>query len=248
MKTNKLAADRDSVGAGAKREIINIAPLRQAIMVIPLIGETPLKVLRFSRKKQDEVQATQAAGEQARTKRKRAAKDFEREYEEAKYLCVQQEGKKTTTWLGLNASGIRNGCIETCRVAGFVMTKAKMSIFCVADGRDAIDGTDLMRIWGEPKMSVDVVRNANGSIDMRPRVMFEQWKILARLRFDEDQFSPSDVLNLMIRVGQQNGLGEGRPNGTNGNGTNNGIFLVDPEGCTLERLSIKPVVFKEKEE
>jgi hypothetical protein len=78
-------------------------------------------------------------------------------------------------------------------------------------------------------------------------VMFREWRINLRIRFDEDQFSPSDVLNLMIRVGQQNGLGEGRPNGSNGNGTDNGLFLVNVDECSLERLKLAPVVFEDAE-
>jgi hypothetical protein len=68
-------------------------------------------------------------------------------------------------------------------------------------------------------------------------VAFPEWRINVRLRFDEDQFSPSDILNLMIRVGQQNGLGEGRPNGRDGNGTGNGLFRVVIEEASLERLA-----------
>lgn len=222
---------------GPAKEEIRIAPLRQAIITIPIVGESPLKILRFSKKKQETVRETQAAGSQSQTKRKRPPKDFEREYEEAKYLCTQKLDGEKVTWLGLNATGIRNGCIETCRVAGFTMTRAKMSIFCVADGSDDLDATPLVRILGEPEMSVDPVRNASGVIDLRSRVMFREWRMNVRLRFDEDQFSPSDILNLLIRVGQQNGLGEGRPNSTNGNGTGNGLFAVSLDDCSLERLS-----------
>ncbi len=239
LETNGIATSKSS------KEEIRIAPLREAILTIPIIGETPLKILRFSRKKQDQVASTQAQGEQAKTKRKRAPKDFEQEYLDARYLCTQTEKGKPVTWLGLNASGVRNGAIETCRMCGFVMTKAKMSITCVEDGRDDLDGTPLVRIHGEPKMSIDPVRNASGVIDLRPRVCFDKWKCFVRVRFDEDQFSPSDVLNLLIRVGRQNGLGEGRMNSTNGNGCGNGVFLVDVDSCSLERLSIKPAVFAE---
>lgn len=228
-----------------KKENLVISPLRQAIMTIPIVGQSPLKVLRFSRKKQSQVQETQAAGSQAKTKKKRAPKDFEAEYRDAQYLCTQKEGNKNVTWLGLNASGIRNGCIESCRMAGFQMTKAKMSIFCVQDGFDDLDKTPLVRIYGTPEMTIDPVRNASGVIDLRPRVMFQEWKINVRIRFDEDQFSPSDVLNLAIRLGQQNGLGEGRPNGTNGAGTGNGLFVCDVDGCKLERLPLAPAVFEE---
>lgn len=247
-KLNKAESNGAPVNRlkGAKAtEALTITPLRQAVMTIPIVGQSPLKILRFSRKKQQQVQSTQEAGEQARTKRKREAKNFDQEYQDAKYLCTEKQGTKAITWLGLNATGIRNGCIETCRMAGFVMTKAKMSVFCVQDGVDDLDATPLVRINGNPEMCVDPVRNANGSIDLRPRVMFREWKMTVRIRFDEDQFSPSDVINLMIRVGQQNGLGEGRPNGTNGNGTGNGLFIVDVDHCSLERLSSKPIVFQE---
>lgn len=246
MKTATSANGRKPAAAAAApapvKEEIRIAPLRRAILTVPIVGVTPLKVLRFSKKKQDTVRETQAAGSQAGSKRKRPPKDFEREYEEAKYLCTQTLNGKPVTWLGLNASGIRNGCIETCRVAGFVMTKAKMSIKCLQDGFDDLDATPLVRITGEPEMVVDPVRNASGVMDLRARVMFREWGMRVRLWFDEDQFSPSDVLNLMIRVGEQNGLGEGRPNGTNGYGTGNGVFSVDLGACELERLAAAETV------
>lgn len=211
-------------------------------MTVPLIGETPLKILRFSKKQQDAIMATQQAGSQAGTKKKREPKDFERNYEEAKYRG--KTGKEE--WLGLNASSIRIGCIETCRVAGFVMTKAKMSVFCMEDGIDIIDhSTPLVRIYGDPEMVVDPVRNDNGSVDLRARVCFKDWRIIARIRFDEDQFSPSDILNLLIRVGQQNGLGEGRMNSKNGCGTGNGVFTVAADDCNLVRLPHTPKTFKE---
>lgn len=223
------------------KELLKIAPLRQAILTVPLIGETPLKVLRFSKKQQDEIMATQKAGSQATTKKKREPKDFERNYQEAMYRG--KTGKEE--WLGINASGLRIGCIEACRVAGFVMTRAKMSVFCMADGIDIIDhSTPLVRVYGTPEMCIDPVRNDNGSVDLRARVCFQEWRINARIRFDEDQFSPSDILNLLIRVGMQNGLGEGRMNSKNGCGTGNGVFLVDADNCNLERLPVKPITFE----
>lgn len=243
-ETNGKHTSTNRITTTGGREAVAIAPLRQAILTCPLIGETPLKCLRFSQKKQDELADKHRQGDQAKTKTKKGPKDFESEYEGAKYRCTQKVGGKQVTWLGLNASGLRNACVETCRVAGYAMTKAKMSIFAVEDGADDIDGTMLVRVYGDEEMVVDAVRNASGVIDLRPRVMWRDWKIIARVRFDEDQFSPSDVLNLLIRVGQQNGLGEGRPNGTNGCGTGHGLFVVDVDGCKLERLSSKPAIFE----
>lgn len=238
-RLNKIV-DAENKNGGTKappQEEIKIAPLRQAVLTVPIIGMSPLKILRFSQKQKDEILNTQKAGTQATTKKKRAPKNFEENYEAAKYYGMTNKEK----WLGLNATGIRNGCIETCRVAGFVMTRAKMSVFVIQDGFDLLDKTPLVRIYGEPEMSIDPVRNANGSVDLRARVMFAEWKMFPRIRFDEDQFSPSDIINLMIRVGQQNGVGEGRPNSRDGNGTGCGLFSVSVDECNLERLPTNPL-------
>ena len=244
--TNRIKGRGKSKDLMVPENEIRIAPLRQAIIMLPIHGTSPLKILRFSKKKQDAVAAKQREGSQSSSKKNRDPKDFKQEYEEAKYLCTQKIGGKKVTWLGLNASGVRNGCIECCRVAGYVMTRAKMSVFAEADGLDDLDATPLVRIYGEPEMSVDPVRNATGGIDLRPRVMFREWKMDLRIRFDEGQFSLSDLINLVIRVGQQNGLGEGRANGSNGNGTGNGFFDVNIDGINLKRLDPDPIVFKEK--
>jgi hypothetical protein len=226
-----------------KEESLVIAPLKQAIIQIPIVGESPLKILRFSKKKQETIIATQQAGDQAKSRKKRDPKDFLQDYEEARYKCTQKEGGKKVVWDGLNASGVRCGLIECCRVAGFVMTKAKMSVFCMADGCDDVDATQLVRIFGEPEMTIDHVRNASGVIDLRARAMFREWKMVLRIRFDEGMFGPADVVNLAIRLGQQNGLGEGRPNGTIGAGTGNGLFVVDLDAIKIVYRSEVPKVF-----
>ncbi len=241
---NRITGNGHAKDSAPKAEQLVISPLRQTTIIIPIVGETPLKILRFSKKSRDTIQATQMAGDQAKTKRKREAKDFHQNYLDAQYRCTKKEGNKTVTWLGLNASGVRNGAIETCRVAGFKMTVAKMSVRCVADGFDDIDKTPLVRIYGEPQMSIDPVRNASGVVDLRARCMWPEWRCNLTICFDEAQFSPADIVNLFIRVGQQNGLGEGRMNGTNGNGCDGGVFLVDVENVKIQPRKEVPRVFQ----
>lgn len=227
--TNRLNGEQIPI-KGTPEERVSITPLKERVLIVAIKGLTPLKVLRFSEKAKNEMMKNQQAGSQAKSKKIRTARDFNADYEQAKFIC---KDPKNLEWLGINATGIRNACIETCRMCGFVMTKARMSIFVLEDGFDKFDRTPLVRIEGDPEISIDPVRNANGGADLRARVCFPEWKAYPMIRFDEDQFSVSDVLNLMVRVGKQNGLGEGRPNSSNGNGCGNGIFEVLHDECKL---------------
>jgi hypothetical protein len=70
------------------------------------------------------------------------------------------------------------------------------------------------------------VRNESGVADIRWRPMWEQWGAIVNVQWDEDQFSATDVLNLMLRAGLQVGIGEGRPYSPNSNGMGWGRFEV----------------------
>ena len=71
-----------------------------------------------------------------------------------------------------------------------------------ADGFDREDGTPLVRIIGGDYRSVTHhVRNATGVVDIRSRPMWDEWEADVRIRFDADQFSLTDITNLLSRVG-----------------------------------------------
>lgn len=184
-------------------------------------GTSPLCVNRFSEKARQIMVDTQEAGEAARNKKKRAPKDFEMLWQLARY-------KSNEGWDGVNACSFRNGCISSCRVAGFKMVLAKLSIFCVADGYDKTDSTPLVRIIkGEPSRVDMPARNANGGMDIRPRPVWKPgWRMRVRMRFDGDQFTVQDVTNLMARMGEQNGIGEGRPFSRESYGIGYGLFKI----------------------
>lgn len=183
-------------------------------------GTTPLVLHRFSQKVQDTIRATQEAGSQARKGRTREARDFNASYEGARHRAV-------AGWDGIPASSFRNAMISACRTVGFKMTLAKLSVFCRADGFDEA-GTGLVRITkGKCHMDVRPGRNANGSIDLRARPMWpEGWEARPTLRWDADQFSAEDLINLMMRAGLQVGIGEGRPDSRMSAGVGWGEFEV----------------------
>jgi hypothetical protein len=129
-------------------------------------------------------------------------------------------------WCGIPASSFRNAAISSCRVAGFVMTKARLSLFAEADGYTT-DGTPLVQIYGEPQVHEAIVKNETGVIDIRWRPMWHQgWHAFVQMRWDADQFGIADIINLLQRSGQQVGIGEGRADSSSSNGVGWGFFEV----------------------
>jgi hypothetical protein len=118
--------------------------------------------------------------------------------------------------------------ISACRVAGFTMTHAKLSVFVGADGFDDNDQTPLVKITkGEPRYVEHSVRLTNGVADIRARAMFDPgWQAKVNVTYDADQFSRTDVSNLFMRVGKQVGIGEGRPDSPKSAGMGWGTFDV----------------------
>jgi hypothetical protein len=206
--------------ANTNRQVI-ITPPNFETATVRLIGTAPYCQHRFSAKARNQIIATQLAGSQARKGKTREAKDFDAIYAGAMYRS--REG-----WHGIPATAFRNGMISACRVVGFKMTLAKLSVFSEADGFDAEDGTPMVRITkGEPRQHIAPARNANGSVDIRVRPMWDAgWEAVLRVRWDAGQFSASDVVNLLARVGQQIGVGEGRPDSRMSAGLGWGLFDV----------------------
>lgn len=187
---------------------------------VPIRGTAPYVQHAFSQKAVDTMKEAQEAGQQARSRRKRAPKDFKAVYEAATHFA--REG-----WIGIPAPAFRNAMISACRTIGFKMTLAKLSVFIVADGFDRADGTPLVKILkGKPKPHFAPARNANGGTDIRCRPMWEEWEATLRVRWDGDQFSSTDVINLLARAGEQVGIGEGRADSRESNGIGWGSFEV----------------------
>lgn len=237
---NKHTARKPRKGDGLREQITASKEERRHVSIdapkfetalFPIRGLTPLVINAFSQKQKDAIIETQKAGQQARSRRKRAPKDFEAVYRASLHVAAKN-GKDPGGWYGFNASAIRNGSIDVCRLVGFKMTIAKMSIFVEADGWDVREGVPLIRILGEPHSHIGPVRNPNtGTIDMAARGMFDAgWRANIRMTWDADQFSASDVANLLHRVGRQCGIGEGRFNSKNSYGVGWGMFEIEQPG------------------
>ncbi len=193
------------------------------IVEMEIRGTSPLVMHKFGSKVKEQMIKTQEAGSQAQGKKKREPKDFDAVYRDA--FHTSKDG-----WHGIPCGAFRNAAISACRTVGYKMTHAKLAFFIMADGFESDDGTPLVRIYGTPKKHTAYARNDNGSVDIRIRPMWETWTAKLRVRFDADMFSAQDVANLVMRVGMQVGLLEGRPDSKNSAGQGWGTFeLVQGE-------------------
>ena len=214
---NGTAERKALMGIVDERVTVPAANMRVAEFLI--VGTAPYVQCRFSQKAIEQIRATQAAGSQAKSKKVREAKDFQAAYESSKHLMENGE-------CGIPAGAFRQAMISACRLIGFKMTLAKLAVFVDADGFDVVDGTPLIAIIGTPEKHEMMGRNANGSVDLRVRTMFRQWSAKLRIKFDADVFSVTDVSNLLSRVGQQVGVGEGRPDSKKSCGLGWGTFSI----------------------
>lgn len=201
---------------------VTISPPRIQTAEFLLIGTAPYVQKAFSQKARRSMKAKQIKGSRANKERQKEAKSFEEIFEQSKH--ISREG-----WCGVPASAFRAAMISACRLVGYKMTLAKLSIFVKPDGFDRLDGTPLVRIYGEPEYSEHVVR-FQGTTDITARPMWrEGWRIWLRVQYDEDQFTLQDVTNLLCRVGMQVGIGEGRPDSKTSCGMGWGTFRLAEE-------------------
>ena len=203
----------------AEPATVTITPPNMRHIAITIVGTAPYGQLKFSEK----AKALMAEKMQAGTKSKKGAakppRDFDDDFRQAQH--ISEEG-----WNGIPASALRNAMIDACRFVGFRMTVGKGAIFVRADGIDRDDGVPLIKIKGKPEPNRMHVRNATGVADLRVRAMWREWGADLVLTFDGDQFTQSDVVNLIARAGMQVGIGEGRPFSKSSAGVGWGTFEI----------------------
>jgi len=183
-------------------------------------GLTPLVIHRFSAKTKNQMKQKMETGKAASNKKNREAKMTDDLYQDARY--ISKDG-----WDGFNASSIRCAMIRACSLVGFKMTLAKLSVFVIQDGWDAKEPQmPLIRIIGEPTKQEDIARVETGQPYVCVRAAYHNWEADITIRWDGDQFTHQDIINLLARAGMQVGIGEGRPNSKKSVGMGWGTFEV----------------------
>lgn len=224
MAATKTRVSESRNGAEPKVKEVNLqisAPNFQTLKLL-LRGTSPLVQNRFGEKGRQMMMDAQEAGSLGKKGRKREPKDFEANFQQARHRSVDG-------WDGIHAGGFRRAMVDACSIVGFHMTKAKKTLFVIADGYSA-DGSGLVRITkGEPRMQIHPVRNTSGVADLRARPVWDAgWECVLTIEYDADLFTANDVVNLVARVGRQCGIGEGRANSKESTGCGWGFFEVVP--------------------
>lgn len=202
-------------------QTVTIKPPNFGRAVFLIKGNAPLVIHRFSHKTKEQMRLKMETGKAAGSKKERAAKDSNDTFNAARY--VSKAG-----WDGFHAAAIRNACISACRLVGFKMTLAKMSIFVEADGWDKEEPQiPLIKIIGKAVRQDDMARVETGQPYVTIRAAYHDWSANVKIRWDADQFTIGDVSSLLARVGMQVGIGEGRPDSKNSAGMGWGTFDLE---------------------
>jgi len=189
--------------------------------VFECVGVAPLVIHRFDNRPDPTTGLAPLDKPPKGVKRQRSEMTDQDKFDRARY--VSAEG-----WDGVHAGAFRAALISACRLVGFKMTMAKMSVFIVADGWDKTSPQiPLVRILGSKAViQKDVARVETGQPYVTVRAAYHGWKVKLQVRWDGDQFTLADVSNLLARVGMQVGIGEGRPDSKNSAGMGWGLFTL----------------------
>ncbi len=221
MKTLKSKNRIETVLNGTSipvKEVTIKAPNFQTAL-FHIKGTAPLVIKRFNGKG-DFIKTYSEGKKKGASKKVHAAADLNEVAKACRY--VSKEG-----WDGFHASSIRCAMIRVCSLVDFKMTLAKMSVFVKADGVDKTEPQiPLVRIYGDWIRQDDMGRLPNGSSCLITRAAYHDWSAKLNIRWDADQFSLSDVTNLLMRVGIQCGIGEGRPFSKESAGMGWGTFEI----------------------
>ncbi len=192
---------------------IEVQRLSKTTIIVPIVSTTPLVTHRFSEKARKEMLDAMQGVKKPRTK-----KDPKAEYENAMYRF--EDGG-----YGFPAIGFKCATVSGARLFGgsVKMTHLKSALFF--KGNTGVDGTQLMRIIGEPVMREDVVKVGISGHDLRYRPLFKEWKTSLEVEFVDSLISLDSVLSLIEAGGMGVGVGEWRPE----RGGDWGTYKIDPD-------------------
>lgn len=180
---------------------------RIEVIQIPIVGTAPLIVHAWSEKAKRMMLEAQQVTDKPKIKKVRESRNPEADFQGARY--VSDEG-----WDGFPVVGFKAAMVNACRlVTGLNMTLARRLFFVETDGRSQAQNTELVRIYGEPRMRTDMVRlgGVSNPADLRYRPEYSPWRAVLTIRYNAGMISAEHIANLVALAGQFEGVGEWRP-------------------------------------
>jgi hypothetical protein len=212
--TTKEARQMATAKAPDRREMA-IPPINIREATIRVEELSPLIMNQFSEKARQEMRDKQ--GGKARGTRK--AKDPDQCFRDSLYVLPGREDDEDGAAGKYYIPGVqfKKCAVTACRFLGkdLPMTKAKGAFFVIGD--PILEFESLT-------MREDFVRNATGVADLRYRGQFDGWAADVLVSYDADTVSLEKLVELFVRGGYSNGIGDWRP--SSGAGGEFGRFRI----------------------
>lgn len=187
---------------------VRLKKIERDTAFVQVKGTAPLIVHRWSEK----AKSMMLDAQQGR-KTPKEPKDPVSDFESSMYRLA--DGSHGFPVMGFKSATVKGGG----RLFGksVKMTELRQLFTFLADGMGT-DGTQLVRIQGEPVMREDMVRIGMGTADIRYRAEYRDWSATLRIEFVPSIIDMESVVAL-VDAGGTNGIGEWRPEKSGCNGT-----------------------------
>lgn len=195
---------------------IEIQSINTDVVIVPVVGTSPLLVHSMSRKARGELALPAPKGAR---KKSGAPKHVPiSEFRECLYLSRRPE---SPTLLTFPTTAFKGAMLEAAlRVGG--SSKREIGQLVLVEGAE-------VHLYGVPKVHVGIVRNSdiNKTPDVRTRAVLEQWGAEVRIRYIKPKLNEKAVLTLFAAAGLIMGVGDFRPE--KGKGSFGQFRLAEPD-------------------
>lgn len=187
-----------------------IRRLKRELHEVPIVGVAPLIVNRWSEKAKEMM----LAGQQSKTRAKKAPKDPVALYEASKYKLP--DGRD-----GFPAVAFKAAIVAAARhYDGITMTHLKQCVMTLGEGPEQL----VPLTYESVSMREDTVR-IEKTADLRYRAQYNDWSVVLRIRTVAGQFDLESLLALVDAAGV-GGVGEWRPSAPHSSTGSYGVFEV----------------------
>jgi len=189
-------AKKSSAPAG---DTITIPALNIEVMMIRIVGDSPLICHAWSPKAKKEMLDKQMK----KAKAPKEAKDPQKDFEESLY-------RRPDGGYVFPAIAFKAAAVDACsHVADVTKVLARGAFHVVGEW---------VEIEGEPRMREDMVRIGLGTADLRYRGEFPTWCAKVTVRYNRNVLSAEQIVSLFNTAGFAIGIGEWRPQKNGGFG------------------------------